>query len=113
MSHLNVQFRKDSMSKFTRKRHFDELEFLSFVGGLLGLFAGFSSLSAIELLYWFAVRICMKSLNRRTAVVHPMGEIKVETTNIFENFLNSSSIHGLSYLKGINIGDRCVDIGDS
>jgi hypothetical protein len=105
---VTVKYRRNTFSKLIRKKQFDEIDFLSFVGGLLGLFAGFSSLSAVELLYWFVVSIFTKNCNQKTAIVHvqPFRPIEMRKSNILDDFIGSSSVHGLSYLKNTNLANR-------
>ncbi|KAG5667483.1 hypothetical protein PVAND_015463 [Polypedilum vanderplanki] len=105
-SQMTMKYRQDFVSKFVRRKQFDEIDFFSFVGGLLGLFAGFSALSAVEIFYWFILKIFTKDCNRRSTVVYPFKEIEVRKSNIFEDFFSNSSIHGLSYLKDTNLIEK-------
>ncbi|KAG5673243.1 hypothetical protein PVAND_003306 [Polypedilum vanderplanki] len=91
----NIMYKSVFFNKFIRKRQFNEIDFLSFVGGLLGLFAGFSALSFIEIFYW----ILRKILIKRTAIVHPLYTKQEGSVTMFNNFLDNSSIHGVNYLN--------------
>ena len=73
------------------------VDFMSFVGGLLGLFAGFSFLSAAEVIYHFIILPLMKLLRRGSSTVHPIEA--TADSFVFKRFLinnfKNSSIHGL------------------
>jgi hypothetical protein len=80
---------------------------MSFVGGLLGLFAGFSFLSAAEIIYHFVIQPVMKIVQKNSSTVHPIetndqSAVGSSSLNSFiTDMLQSSSIHGLR-----NIGRR-------
>jgi hypothetical protein len=82
---------------------------LSFVGGLLGLFAGFSALSFIELIYWFPIRMTLKLINRRSTKVFPFHgnfeKIQRKFKFLFDYFENSS-IHGVNYFADSKLFDK-------
>ncbi|KAG5668125.1 hypothetical protein PVAND_016078 [Polypedilum vanderplanki] len=99
-ANIFIKFLKSSFPRFVRKQNFDFVQFLSFVGGLLGLFAGFSMISAVEIFYWFFVRIFTKKFFQRSTKVHPFNEKIEKKSNIFKEYFGNSSIHGLNY--GIN-----------
>ena len=40
-----------------RYQHFTIVDFLAYVGGILGLFAGISALSVVEILYFITLRL--------------------------------------------------------
>lgn len=97
-TNVNIMYRNIFFNKFVRKRQFNEVDFLSFVGGLLGLFAGFSVLSAVELFYWIFKKILIK----KTATVYPLNQKEqnsVTKFKIFKSFFDDSSIHGVNYLN--------------
>ncbi len=54
---VNFFFSSSSVVEFTRQAALTGVGFTSQVGGLVGLFMGFSFLSAVELLYWFTYRM--------------------------------------------------------
>ena len=49
--------RKKHIAEYERVQRMTWFEFLSNVGGLCGLCLGFSLVSAIEIVYWFAFRL--------------------------------------------------------
>ncbi|CAG9808827.1 unnamed protein product [Chironomus riparius] len=108
---LNMSFKKDNINHFIHKQLYDVLDLLSYAGGLLGLFAGFSLLSFIELIYWFTVRAIMKNFHQSTRV-HPFNENQDSQRNfmnfkhVAQDFLKNSSIHGLRYISKRKIIDK-------
>ncbi|KAG5673213.1 hypothetical protein PVAND_003277 [Polypedilum vanderplanki] len=101
---INIKYKNSLIDEIVRKRQFNEVDFLSFVGGLLNLFAGFSALSFIEILYWaFAARIYDKLKIKNTSLVYPLGtqfsfKTSKKFTNVPQKFFKNSSAHGLLYL---------------
>lgn len=97
-----VKYEKNSFNAKVRRKQFNEIDFLCFLGGSLGLFAGFSMISFVECFYWTFIRRCRKM----TAVVHPL-EIQIEKNeNFIDEFFKSSSIHGFGYFVDSNFCDK-------
>ena len=46
--------------QFQRSLRMTLIDFISQIGGLLGLFLGFSLISAIEIVYWLTLRLGQK-----------------------------------------------------
>ena len=44
-------------SEYEKTRRMTETDFMSNVGGLFGLFLGFSIISFVEIFYWFIIRM--------------------------------------------------------
>jgi hypothetical protein len=110
---VKATFESDNVNNIVRKQQFNELDFLSYIGGLLGLFAGFSVLSFIELIYWFLIRVCLDKMRRVSSKVVPVIRIPTMRSRKLEsfskhvkNYLNESSIHGLSYLSDSQLIQR-------
>ncbi|CAH1100673.1 unnamed protein product [Psylliodes chrysocephalus] len=55
---LKIFFEHDSFLASERNQMYGPIDFLANFGGLLGLFTGFSLLSAVELVYFLTVRMC-------------------------------------------------------
>ena len=53
---VNIFFGKDKILRYVTSNKMSTSEFLSQMGGLLGLFMGVSFISIIELIYWFTIR---------------------------------------------------------
>ena len=49
--------RTPTVFQFTREARMTLLDFISQIGGLLGLFMGFSVISFVEVFYWFSFRL--------------------------------------------------------
>jgi hypothetical protein len=110
---VNVKYKNAWFNEVLRKRQLNEIDFLSFVGGLLGLFAGFSTLSFIEVVYWLSVRILTRTCSRNSTAVHPMtvsGVAAITKSRSFikfiRDFFDNSSVHGLSYFTSRNVIER-------
>ena len=54
---LNIFFSEKKILKYVTKNRMSELDFMSQIGGSLGLAMGMSIISFIEIIYWFAFRI--------------------------------------------------------
>jgi hypothetical protein len=109
-AYVTGTIKNSQYNELVRKKQFNEVDFLSFIGGLLGLFAGFSSLSFVEILYWMLKKIISSF---RTKKIHPIiivshGEIEnnalnQKQENVMLQYFNDSSIHGVNYLSNTNI----------
>ena len=72
----------------------------------MGLFAGFSAVSFIELIYWFTIRVFVENLKKLKTKVHPAVEILpngskfVEIKESLMSYFGESSIHGLGHIAG-------------
>jgi len=54
---INVRMNMDDVILFRRYQQFTFSDVVSYVGGLLGLFAGISMLSIVEFFYFFTIRV--------------------------------------------------------
>ena len=107
--HVYVRFIENLYSQFIRRKQFNEVDFLSFVGGLLGLFAGFSALSFIELIYWFLIRIALKFIKRKSTKVFPIQRNIEDIQRKFrflKEYFKNSSIHGVNYFADAKLFDK-------
>jgi hypothetical protein len=64
-SHLEVFFKSPTFFPFILKQQLTFLDFVSYCGGILGLFLGFSMISIVEFVYYFT----MRALCRKTRVI--------------------------------------------
>jgi amiloride-sensitive sodium channel len=60
--YVRIKFKDNEFVSMQRIRQFTVVDFLSYVGGLLGLFAGISVLSFFEILYFFSLRLVCEVL---------------------------------------------------
>ena len=51
---------ESTVFQFRRSLRMTMIDFISQMGGLLGLFLGFSLISGIEIVYWFSVKLFMR-----------------------------------------------------
>jgi len=54
---INVRMNMDDIILYRRYQQFTLSDVISYVGGLLGLFAGISMLSIVEFIYFFTIRV--------------------------------------------------------
>lgn len=114
-SELIIRFKENDVFTFIRKRQFTTVDFLSSCGGILGLFAGISVLSIVELFYYFTIRIVINAwMDWKKCKVIPIKSTSVEelpntklkdTKSVFrmiQNYITfvfkESSIHGCIYI---------------
>lgn len=96
-----VKMLADSVHATRRRLSTTFVDFMSFVGGLLGLFLGFSFLSAAEVLYYFIIQPLIKMMQTNSSTVHPTETNEQSTVDssyckkFITDMLQSSSIHSL------------------
>jgi len=59
---IRIKFKDNEFISMHRVRQFTIFDFLSYIGGLLGLFAGISVLSLFEIFYFFTLRLICEIL---------------------------------------------------
>lgn len=114
-SELIIRFKENDVFTFIRKRQFSTIDFLSSCGGILGLFAGISVLSIVELFYYFTIRIVVNAwMDWKNCKVIPIKSTSVEEApktklkdtksvlRIIQSYITfvfkESSIHGCIYI---------------
>jgi hypothetical protein len=60
---FEFRYKDSDYFPLVRYQEFKTKDFLSYVGGLLGLFAGISVLSIIEFVYFFTLRLAVNLIN--------------------------------------------------
>ena len=58
---VNIFFGEERILKYVTLNRMSTLDFLSQIGGSLGLFMGISIISVIELIYWFTFRLFLNA----------------------------------------------------
>ncbi|CAG9811156.1 unnamed protein product [Chironomus riparius] len=102
---FRLQYKEDVFPRLIRKTQFTIVDFLAFVGGILGLFAGISILSFVELIYWFTVRVIILNVKRIDTKVYSMSRVRERVQGLTkikkftQSYLRQSSIHGLGYIS--------------
>jgi hypothetical protein len=110
---VTIEFGEVKYNPLVKKQQFNEIDFFSYFGGLLGLFAGISVLSIVETVYWFTVQLIEGYFIRSSTKVIPLTKFNIKKDNEFikvkefvVKYFNESSIHGLSYIVGTNFIQR-------
>lgn len=70
---LKIMFKDPDFKAFRRFRQFTVIDFLSYVGGLLGLFAGISVLSFFEVVYFLVLRTLTNLLRSSKSSLNKIG----------------------------------------
>jgi hypothetical protein len=92
-SQIQILFKSAEFYPLIFQQQLTALDFISYCGGSLGLFLGFSALSAIELVYYFTMRLFFKrQRSNKVAILISDEEKKAESYLV--KFMKSSSIHG-------------------
>ena len=99
---ISVKFRDDYFFPQVRRKYFTMIDWFSFIGGILGLFFGFSFLSAFEIIFLVLKGVFDgKSVN--------LSVLNFKATNRFtkvieycQQFLINSSIHSFKYIADKN-----------
>lgn len=100
---FSIRFSATEFFSTVRRKHFTQIEIFAFVGGLLGLFLGFSVLSFAEIIYF----IIFESLKKiRTRKVSPnQGVISNERIGLvlgyWLSFMKNSSVHSFMYIADV------------
>ena len=101
---IYATFTSDKIYAQWKKKSYSISEFFSFVGGLLGLFAGFSVLSGAEVLYYLIVHPIIQLKHRSDLRVYPFDEsVQREFKNskivgYIKDMLENSSIHSFGQI---------------
>jgi uncharacterized membrane protein YccF (DUF307 family) len=107
-----MNFASDSFQPFVKIVPFSFSDFLSNVGGFMGLLAGISILSIVEIFYHFAAF----KLRKQSKQIHPVGQANRQTAwanedhlllqlvKYFAKFIKTSDMHGMNYTQDQTIG---------
>jgi hypothetical protein len=93
-SQVLIFFKNPEFFPMVRQQQLTALDFISYCGGSLGLFLGFSVLSAVELVYYFTLRLIFKRV-RSNKVECSSNQIAPKANrNYLLEFVSSTSVHG-------------------
>jgi hypothetical protein len=95
-SSMDMVFERPSFYPFILQPQLTTLDFVSYCGGSLGLFLGFSLISAVEIVYYFVVRLVFGSWRRKVAPeenLHHESEKK-----LLSEVIATSTIHGFNQI---------------
>lgn len=115
-----MKFSKNEFHPTIKQRQFTGINFLSYIGGTLGLFAGFSFLTIFELLIYFGLRSSLSFIEtkRRQKKVQPTKKVviansKRKLTKIAsflkvlltfgQSYVEETSIHGINHASLKNL----------
>jgi hypothetical protein len=95
---MRVMYKSSDFFPMIRQQQLTALDVVSYCGGSLGLFLGFSALSAIEIVYYLTLRaICVKRQQMKVSVVESSNEST--KNNYLAEFAESSTIHGFNQIN--------------
>lgn len=116
---FEVLYKNLNFNELIMKKQYNFVDMLSFIGGLLGLLAGFSFLTFVEVIYWFSFRMFGSCFRKRFFKVSPIRievdeekkQSKFWTTlnnigSYAKRYLESSTIHSFNYIAKSNGADR-------
>jgi hypothetical protein len=92
-----VFFKDSEFFPFVLKQQLTTLDFVSYCGGSLGLFLGFSALSAVEIVYYLTVRWMFLKYKKRR-VSSEQSEDQTKPKNYLAELMENSSIHGFNQI---------------
>lgn len=99
VSSFSFNFVKSEVNPIRKKKQFTNVEYLSYIGGLLGLFFGFSFVSFVELFYVFLFRTCLNFKSMRSKIFDSSStDFQEKKTNFIAKFFKTSSIHCFNYI---------------
>lgn len=110
-----VNFRSDTFLPTKKLHPFGFLDFLCNIGGLFGLLAGVSVLSAVEIVYHIAIQFRseqnrirpttqLESNNETQSAWGNQNHALYQLLRYFLEFIRSSNVHGLHYAQDRNQG---------
>jgi hypothetical protein len=115
-SYVDVFFKQNEFPIIRLQRKFTELDFLSYIGGTLGLFAGFSFLTVLELVFYFTFRPAVRKVKCKSRVTplqawteeasprnNKVLKLVRKSTSYFYHYMEESSLHGLNHASFKNL----------
>jgi hypothetical protein len=94
-SEFRANFADQQIFPLRKSKKFSYVDILSYVGGLLGLFTGFSFLSAVEIFYIFVI----KAFFKKSSKVEPFTPNSTwKVSSIVHFYFEQSSVHSFNYI---------------
>jgi hypothetical protein len=108
-SSINIIYKYPDFFPLILQQQLTTLDFVSYCGGSLGLFLGFSLISAIEIVYYCTLRILFRS-RQSMRVVSEEASDEPEKKSYLAEAIGSSTIHGFNQItsKNRHIAERFV-----
>ncbi|CRL07764.1 CLUMA_CG020718, isoform A [Clunio marinus] len=101
-SFISIRFKNEEFYPLVTSSFMSSIDIISYIGGYLGLFLGFSFLSLMEIIYHVFIKTtsesCRKSESEKSE--KPNGN-EEDSSNLFSAFIKESSIHGLLGTQGV------------
>ena len=100
-----AKFKDDSFYPQIKRKYFTMIDWFSFVGGILGLFFGFSFLSAFEIIFHasrdlFGEKNCRISRTRKLFWKRKQKVDSGSAAAYINHLCKNSSIHSFQYIFG-------------
>lgn len=106
---FKIYFKDNSVNEMVRRKQYDFVDAISFIGGLFSLAFGFSFLSLTEIIYWFVgiKKIATRKSQRKVRCTENAWQNKTPKRSSFLkkiilNYLENSSPHGFNYMATSN-----------
>jgi hypothetical protein len=108
-SSIDIIYKTAQFFPLILQQQLTTLDFVSYCGGSLGLFLGFSLISAIEIVYYCTLRILFGSRQRARVSPEEISD-DPEQESYFAEAMESSTIHGFNQIvmKNRHIAERFV-----
>jgi len=95
---IAVKFRDDYFFPQVRRKYFTMIDWFSFIGGILGLFFGFSFLSAFEIIF----HVLKGVFDGKSVINFKVTKRFTKVIEYCQQFLINSSIHSFKYIADKN-----------
>jgi hypothetical protein len=93
---IRILFKTASFFPKVLQQQLTTIDFISYCGGSLGLFLGFSAVSSIEIVYYFTLRIIF--LKKQQAKVADISPEPKKSNNYLIESVENSSVHGCNQI---------------
>jgi hypothetical protein len=109
-SQVLIFFKNSEFFPMILQQQLTTLDLISYCGGSLGLYLGFSVLSAVELVYYFSLRLIFKRVQSNKVECFSVAP-KAHKNYLLE-FVSNSSVHGCNQISRNrrHLLERCVGI---
>ena len=86
ISIVDFYFSKSTIVQFKRSERMTWVDYISQIGGLLGLAMGFSIISAIEIVYWVTIRLCRNINSRKVSAKQVKKEWAAKRSSLDDKY---------------------------
>ena len=91
ISIVDFYFSKSTIVQFKRSERMTWVDYISQIGGLLGLAMGFSMISAIEIVYWVTIRLCRNVSSSKVSARQIKKEWAAKRTSLDDRYQKAAS----------------------